>query len=491
MSASGARLPIYDSSGQSLGQVMATSDGGTVFAAVAHMASSLDAQAVWVPQTEKLVVRRGNSRITFTANNPVVVLDDIPYTMPRQARMLGGYLCAPAPSLAQLFTKITTGDLIWDDTRQQWRIETGKTNIRHPRVEVRDNGTMLVMRMPADLHIEEATREPSWLDLTILDGRLDPEEFSFLGSRLPSRSAVRQIRAYQYDDSAQISFRLDPKRSNYEIIRDRGARRFVLLLRPMEPTPATVLEQGRQIEIDEDRWRIHTVVIDAGHGGRDPGSVGPTGLTEREVTWAIAQRLAEKLRKDLDLNVILTRQSEWEFVHLKERGRMAVRENGKLFVSIHTNAHPDRRIGGVETYFLSEPLTDEAAEVARTENAALNYEEEFSAGGGNLEAEVNSILANIASDQFLEESQMLATMVQAELSRSANLRDRGVRQAGFYVMKGTLSHMPSILVETAYISNPAEERMLRRRSFQRQIASGIFRAIRDFKRQRDSTLLRP
>jgi N-acetylmuramoyl-L-alanine amidase len=179
--------------------------------------------------------------------------------------------------------------------------------------------------------------------------------------------------------------------------------------------------------------------------------------------------------------VVTTRTAD-EFVNLRERGRIAVRENAKLFISIHCNAINKPSISGVQTYFLSDAQTDEARAVARAENAALTYEdstETADADGGSQE--VSEILSGMVSDRYLKESQELAALVQHELVRGLGARDMGVHQAGFYVMKGTLAEMPSILVEIGYLTNAAEARRLQQASYQTQIAAAVTRAVRQFK----------
>ncbi|HOM56226.1 MAG TPA: N-acetylmuramoyl-L-alanine amidase, partial [Candidatus Latescibacteria bacterium] len=236
-----------------------------------------------------------------------------------------------------------------------------------------------------------------------------------------------------------------------------------------------------------NRWEIDRVVIDPGHGGRDPGTLSVEGVPEKEITLAIALRLAQLLRDELGVDVVMTRTDD-QSVSLRERGLAGVRAGGKLFISIHCNAIDKAHVSGVQTYFLSDAETDEARAVARAENAALMYEEHADTLSEGDDREMEEILAGLVSDRFLKESQELAALVQRELVRGLRTRDMGVHQAGFYVMKGTLGAMPSILIETGYLTNQDEAARLRDARYQAKIADAVLRAVREFKMRYETEL---
>ena len=225
-------------------------------------------------------------------------------------------------------------------------------------------------------------------------------------------------------------------------------------------------------------WIIHTVIIDPGHGGKDVGATGPTGLQEKKVALIVAHHLKKLIERRLHLRAVLTRSTD-EFVPLDGRARFALENDGRMFISLHCNSTAKGIVRGTEIYFLSEAQTDEAREVARRENAALAFE------GKDLTSDdsvLRQIFEGMSSDQYLKESQDLAAEIRsAVIEAGGRLKSRGVKQAGFYVMKGTQARMPSVLVEMAFISNPQEERLLRRDPFLRQIAKAIFEGIRKFK----------
>ena len=220
------------------------------------------------------------------------------------------------------------------------------------------------------------------------------------------------------------------------------------------------------------------VVVDAGHGGVDPGATGPGGTREKTVTLAVARQLAALLRQDPTLEVRMTRDRD-TLIALRDRSRFAnlwrEGERPALFISIHCNANPSPAARGFETYFLSEAKTEDARRVARMENAAQQYEK----GGGDDMDPLSFILHDLRQNKYLRDSNDWAAIIQGKLREvGTGGPARGVMQAGFYVLNGTF--MPSVLVEIGFITNPREERVLADPDQQRQIAEGLARSIHAF-----------
>ena len=211
------------------------------------------------------------------------------------------------------------------------------------------------------------------------------------------------------------------------------------------------------------------VVIDPGHGGADLGARGPSGLTEKDVTLAVARRLAKLLREQ-GVEVVLTRESD-AFVALSERTEIANRAHAAMFVSIHANSAPEREIAGSETYFLSlEASDDEAMRVAMTENDVWKQE----GTEGQSADVVGAILGDLIRTEHLRESSALAAAIQRKLA-GLPTPSRGVKQAPFVVLTGV--NMPAALVEIGFITNPAESTRLAQRDRQEAIAAALAAAI--------------
>jgi N-acetylmuramoyl-L-alanine amidase len=224
--------------------------------------------------------------------------------------------------------------------------------------------------------------------------------------------------------------------------------------------------------------RFDRVVIDAGHGGDDHGAEGPAGLREKDLVLDLAQRLAKKLRAQ-GFDVRFTRASD-EFVALDVRTEIANSAGGDLFVSIHANASRATSARGIETYFASPEASDEAAEeLARAENASFGAAAARLPDGDPL----LSILGDLMAQQQLTDSQEFARLAQREIARGATARSRGVKQAPFVVLMGV--RIPAVLVEVGFITNPLEEKALRKQAERERIASGLARAIAAFGTRQD------
>jgi N-acetylmuramoyl-L-alanine amidase len=218
------------------------------------------------------------------------------------------------------------------------------------------------------------------------------------------------------------------------------------------------------------------VIIDPGHGGPDPGRIGPSGLKEKDVVLQVGKRLARVLA-DRGYEVRMTRTRD-TLIGLYDRAPMANEWRGNrpgLFLSIHANGVDDRRVTGYETFFLSDARTEDERRVAEMENAAVDYEPAARVVGNN---DINLILNNLRNDFYIRASNELAGLVQHELDGFHRGHDRGVKQAAFVVLIGAF--MPAVLIETAFISNPQEERLLGSGSFQVDMAEAIADAVDEF-----------
>ncbi|HSD80122.1 MAG TPA: N-acetylmuramoyl-L-alanine amidase, partial [Solirubrobacteraceae bacterium] len=225
---------------------------------------------------------------------------------------------------------------------------------------------------------------------------------------------------------------------------------------------------------------LRTIVIDAGHGGQDPGAVGAGGLQEKALTLDVARRLAALVQDDLGIRTVLTRTRD-VFLPLRERTALANRVKADLFVSIHVNAAPRATATGTESYFLSSEATDNAARAAAAfENKVIDLEPGPRGGSRSL---VRSILWDLAQSEFQQESSRLAESLQDSLDRALRLPSRGVKQAPFYVLGGAA--MPAVLVEMGFITNPREEERLNDEGYRDRIARALAAGLAAYKRRYD------
>ncbi len=222
--------------------------------------------------------------------------------------------------------------------------------------------------------------------------------------------------------------------------------------------------------------RVRRVVVDPGHGGKDPGAVGQQGTLEKTIVMDVSRRLKKKLEVQ-GFEVLLTRSRD-EYVSLSSRSKYANEHKVDLFISIHANAAPNKQACGFETYFLSEAKTDWERAVAARENAALEFEMQDSPGTTD---ELELILADLAQNEFLCESSELAACIQEKTVPHARIKDRGVRQANFFVLRN--NYMPAVLVECGFLSNRSEEKLLRNPAHRERVAEGVCRGVVKFVKQ--------
>jgi N-acetylmuramoyl-L-alanine amidase len=233
---------------------------------------------------------------------------------------------------------------------------------------------------------------------------------------------------------------------------------------------------------NEKKW---VIVIDAGHGGKDPGAVGSMSH-EADITLAISLKTGEYIEQNIkNVTVIYTRKDD-SFVELRDRPKIANKANADLFVSIHANWAKEKSVMGAETYIMGIAKDQANLEVAMKENSVMLREDNYSTKyeGFNPKSSESYIMFSLTQKVYQEESTDLATKIQKEFRERVNRNDRDVKQAGFWVLYNT--KMPSVLVETGFITNPAEEKYLNSKEGQSYLASSIFRACRDYMNEIDN-----
>lgn len=245
--------------------------------------------------------------------------------------------------------------------------------------------------------------------------------------------------------------------------------------------PETIAEMKEKSTPKESKpfKRKRIIVIDAGHGGEDPGAVGPNGTKEKDINLSIAHELNKIFKQDEDFEVILTRKDD-TFIPLVDRTNIANENHADLFISIHCNASFNRSASGFEVYFLSEKATDsEAAATAVLENSVLELEGKPTKKRAMLQEMLWSMMVN----EYINESAEICSFVASETPGRLKIPNRGVKQASFYVLRG--AQMPSILVESAFLSNYSEEARLKTKKFQAAVADSIYEGIKKYYARKD------
>jgi N-acetylmuramoyl-L-alanine amidase len=233
--------------------------------------------------------------------------------------------------------------------------------------------------------------------------------------------------------------------------------------------PAAPTESGSRTLTRALGLKIGRIVIDPGHGGHDTGTIGPTGLEEKEVVLDVGLKLKKLLEQNTGCEVVMTRRDD-TFIPLEERTAIANEKGADLFVSIHANASRDKGARGIETYYLNFTSSPDALEVAARENASSQ----------EAVHQLQDLIKKIAMTEKIEESQDFARQLQREVytrvtKDSGAQRDRGIKKAPFVVLIG--ANMPSVLAEISFLTNPRDERLLKRSDYREKIAYALYEGI--------------
>jgi N-acetylmuramoyl-L-alanine amidase len=248
---------------------------------------------------------------------------------------------------------------------------------------------------------------------------------------------------------------------------------------------SAIILLGSFTPLELRKMKVSRIVVDAGHGGQDPGTHGDFSK-EKDVALKIALKFGRYVETLLDEVEVIYTRSDDRFLELEQRAQIANKNGADLFISIHCNAIPRTEIHGTETYVMGLDKVEGNLMVAKRENSVIlqedNYEEVYEGFDPNS-PEANAIFA-LYQSAYLESSLKLAYKVETQFKTRVGRYSRGVKQAPFWVLWRT--SMPSVLIETGYLTNPNEEKFLNDELKQDYIASAIYRAFRDYKKELDS-----
>jgi N-acetylmuramoyl-L-alanine amidase len=309
-------------------------------------------------------------------------------------------------------------------------------------------------------------------DLTIGDGLLKSVRIAQYRA-----STVRVVLDLDSIKDYKIFTMSDPFRIVIDVKGERrqeisSTKEVIETAKPETAPPEKVRPAERSKPAKFKPGKIRRIVVDPGHGGHDPGASSPTGTREKDIVLQIGLKLSQKIREELGIDVVMTRSTD-VFIELQERTAIANKVGADLFVSIHANASLNRAANGIETYYLNLAKTEKAAQLAAKEN------------GTTLEkvSVLQAVLFDLMANYKLNDSAHLADEVQKSLHKKAQtgypgVKNLGVKQGPFYVLVGAT--MPSILVETAFVSNERDEMKLKDPQYQDLTAEGILSGIKGY-----------
>jgi N-acetylmuramoyl-L-alanine amidase len=230
---------------------------------------------------------------------------------------------------------------------------------------------------------------------------------------------------------------------------------------------------------NKEKWDFDVIVIDAGHGGKDVGAIGINGVREKDINLGVALKLGKLIETNMkNVKVVYTRSND-TFVELYKRGKIANEKGGKLFISIHCNSTPQRptNASGFEVYLLRPGRTQEAIQIASRENGVIQYED--NPKRYEKLTDENFILVSMAHSSYMKYSEKFSDLLDKQFGNNLNYGSRGIKQAGFYVLVG--ASMPSVLIETGFLTNRRDAAYLNSDSGQSKIAESVLNAIKNYR----------
>ena len=432
-------------------------------------------------EKRKSVLYLEKDRITFTADNTFVKFNDQMLQIPVACQWYDNAVWVPVIYFVHILNKYTPFQFAYDHGTKTFRLEESDVNVTGVRIAGRENGTLIDVLATKRFNEKNIILDirNGWLHIDIYGAKIDPPS---LAAVQPS-GIVSEVQAFQLAETASLSFKLKKEVLSKELVLDQTGNDFHVNLRTKEIIAENKEHEKIKNELEEQkkRWIIDTVVIDAGHGGKDPGAIGYSKIKEKDLVLPIALGLGNLIQEKMPgIKVVYTRKRD-VFIPLWKRTKIANDVNANLFISIHCNSNVSSRPTGYETYFVSADKNTTATDVVLKENSAIEFEE--SQDRKRYEG-VNFILAAMLQSDNIRRSQFLASEVQNSLKLKLNkigMSSRGVKQGPFWVLVGAT--MPNILVECGYISNRYEEKLLHQKTTQKKIAEGIFAGMENYKKE--------
>jgi N-acetylmuramoyl-L-alanine amidase len=434
----------------------------------------------------------GGSRFAFVVGSPYFRLNDSLFNLIYAAEFKEGDLYLPAETFMPFVDRISTDRIRFDKKGSTVNVDKGKYNVTDISFSAKANGLLIEIFLTDPLAYSVYVTEGNWINVSIRNATINTSKIE---KQIDPRLLVK-LQAIQEQGVGQISFQVRQtlqavKTTHHKLVQDPTRIQISVpdvsfkidddsTEKPVSPTPQSTFD-----------GTIDVIVVDAGHGGKDYGAIGPDKTREKDVALAIARQLADQIRADGRFKVIMTRNSD-TYLTLQDRANIANKAGADLFISIHANASPSRKANGWNVFFLAPAKNDSARAVEQLENSYFvremqgapdseetdNAESEEIDSGIAADDPIMGILNDMLMTEFQAESHELALMIDRQFRKTLETPPRGVDQAGFFVLNKVFT--PSVLVESAFISNRAEVKLLKSAAYQKKVATGIFAAIKEF-----------
>jgi len=464
----------------------------TIYVSLRNLAEALSINHFQNEQTVKIELKFDNYLLKATGKNPYLILTDRVdgtqkvYQLPTSTYVFDSRVFAPLQYILEPLvlaygkeltfkspSQLIVGKVIADtDIQKDVVTETpvvSTFNIRGFSLDERANGTLLRINSNIRIPSYVSSFKDDILTLTFRQVNVDTVRFSYS----QGKGLVKNISARNVGADAEIKLTMGKDYTTNEVMNVDNSNDILITLHNK------IFARTDAVDKMKEKWNFDVIVIDPGHGGKDPGAIGINGVKEKDLNLAIALKLGKIIEDNMkDVKVVYTRKTD-VFLDLYKRGKIANENNGKLFISIHCNSTKKRPTDatGFEVYLLRPGRTKEAIAIAETENSVIKFEE--NPGRYEKLTDENFILVSMAHAAYMKYSEKFSELLHREFDRHSELKSRGVKQAGFYVLVG--ASMPSVLIETGFLTNPKDAKHISSKEGQKKFAEYTFNAIKKYK----------
>lgn len=464
----------------------------TVYVSLKHLAEALSINYFQNDQTAKIELKFDNYLLKVTGKNPFLILThridgtQRIYQLPTSTYVLDAKVFAPVKYMLEALqfslgkelkfnppAQLIVGKVIAES--EPLKVPDQKLpavsffNINGISVDERANGTLIRINSNKRIPSYVSSFKDDVLTIVLRQVNVDSSKINFS----TGKGLIKKISARNTGNDVEIKLTVGKEYTTSEVMNVDKSNDILITLHNR------IFSRANAVDKLKDKWNFDVIVIDPGHGGKDPGAIGVNGAKEKDINLAIALKLGKLIEDNMkDVKVVYTRKTD-VFVDLYKRGKIANENNGKLFISIHCNSTKKRPTdaSGFEVYLLRPGRTKEAISIAETENSVIQYEE--NPGRYEKLTDENFILVSMAHAAYMKYSEKFSELLHKEFDKHAELKSRGVKQAGFYVLVG--ASMPSVLVESGFLTNTKNASHLSTKAGQQKFAEYTFNAVKKYK----------
>ena len=437
------------------------------------------------PEKHKIVIKTPTNHFIFAGDNSFVIVNKIKVVqLQLECVWYENQVFISVDELVNLFNNYSSLQVSYDPMNRILTVDPLEVNIQGIEISAKSNGTMIHIYTSERFNEDQIKigKRYNWYHVEITGARFD----SLKLVSTPVAGIINDIQVQHIGENGSFEFKLRGDLASSDMIIDESTGDIIINLRTDE-TVEVNKNVLKELEKQKSHSIIDVIVIDPGHGGKDPGTRGYNGkIIEKNIVLAIGLELGHLIEKNMPgVKVIYTRDSD-VYPTLSQRTKIANENKGKLFISIHANYVPKQSVSGFETYFMGVEKDKKAREVVLKENSVV---EEFEGQHAVEEFEdMSVILATMMQSANIKRSQYLASLVQNSMQlnlKKIDFKSNGIKQGQFYVMWGAT--MPNILIEVGYTSNKKEAQALLKKSTQKKIADAIFKGIKKYKEDVESS----